>query len=539
MDHSLLIEVGDKPHMLATVLKFVGPWLSWGDWRNVEMLNKAINKWCQSEDAATSLFGLWQERTVSLHKIGKWLSRERNVGHFEFDFINPIPFMGRLFPFAGVSRDSLYRSILELSDLEEKVVRNALNEGSCVRIDSLPIRGDDQWLLIDCDFIIEKDEYCIPPYYFLERAVPKGLKIVVVNFGANSGFLSCVRKISKAVGRAAALGLEGLIIYYRGGLFTSKVSKSFISALQEKKDGEFESPLEILAVYHYDLDLLGRRNYFYRRDDFKSFSSNMMYGIRSGKLRNLKYVKTNTVELSELVKQYLPSWNLSYTCPNLQVLDLGQMTDCDFQPSFQWPDNVYGPHNCYVHMFDNYRGVKTNDSSLLGLCIAIIDECFVTYLIKGLFSSLRVLIYADLRYIMHHGPLQGFGRALSIGCPALRFLEIVNEFLCVDWPTDWHGLFKRLLVLIVICRDSDPIFDTAFFPEGCELRVLTIRLHDSDNNELSWLEKLLNIIDICLPKLVNLNIVWTFRLRTTLFATLRNYISQFRQKSVNLVFICD
>ncbi len=56
MDHSLLIQVGDKPHMLAKVLKFVGPWLSWGDWQNVEMLNKAINKWCQSEDATMSLF---------------------------------------------------------------------------------------------------------------------------------------------------------------------------------------------------------------------------------------------------------------------------------------------------------------------------------------------------------------------------------------------------------------------------------------------------------------------------------------------------
>ncbi len=69
MDHSLLIKVGDKPHMLVTVLKFVGPWLSWGDWQNVEMLNKAINKWCQSEDAAMSLFGLWQERTMSGHNL--------------------------------------------------------------------------------------------------------------------------------------------------------------------------------------------------------------------------------------------------------------------------------------------------------------------------------------------------------------------------------------------------------------------------------------------------------------------------------------
>ncbi len=341
------------------------------------------------------------------------------------------------------------------------------------------------------------------------------------------------------------MGLEGLIIYDTEGSFTSNVSKSFISALQEKKDGEFESPLEILSFYHHEVNISRRkRNYRmndcrqrnYRKNDCKSFSSDMTYGIGSGKLRNLKYVNIDFAELAEPVKEYLPSWNLPYTCPNLQVLELGRITVGDYPPSIQCPDNVYGPHNCCVYNLWKC-GLKTNNSRLLGLWIDSIDEYFVTDLANGLFSSLRVLMC--IASVTNYEK-QGFGRVLSIGCPALRFLEIDNRDLCADWPTDWHELFKRLLVLIVECNDmdEDPIFDTALFPEGCELRVLTIGLRKSARNALSWLETLLNIIDICLPKLVHLNVFWYLNERPQLATAVRdNYKSQFRQKSVNLVFI--
>ncbi len=474
---------------------------------------------------------------MSLREIGELLSTEKHVANFDLDFMNPIPFIGES-DLTIVSRESLCRSLLELSDLEEKVARNALNEGSCVRIDSLPIRGDDQWLLIDCDtsdFI----KHCIPPYYFLERAVPKGLKIVLVDVARCNSFPLRLRKVLKAVGRAVVLRLDGLIIYDEYGLLISIFLKSFISALQEQKDGEFESPLEVLSFNVLEEDEGGRK--YDILDISKYLCSKMIYGIGSGKLRNLKYVNIGFMELTELVKEYPRWWNLQYTCPNLQVLELWRNSDCDFPPSFQCPDNVYGPHNCCVHITDNGCGLRRNYSSLLGLWIIKIDEWFFADLAKGLFSSLRVLMCTDLWYMRYHKPLQGLGRALYIGCPALQFLQIINSQLCAVRPTDWHGLFKRLLVLIVICMHEDPIFDTALFPEGCELRVLTIVLRKSASNALlSWLETLLNSIDICLPKLLHLNVFWYYYKRQQLATAVRdNYISQFRQKSANLVFVCD
>ncbi len=180
-------------------------------------------------------------------------------------------------------------------------------------------------------------------------------------------------------------------------------------------------------------------------------------------------------------------------------------------------------------------------SSLTALWVNLTKKTFVNDLVKGRFSSLRVLIccYDRFHYEVRPKPQQGLARVLSIGCPALRFLQIENRHLCADCPADWHDLFKRLFVLIVEHYDQGPIFNVGLFPDGCELRVLTIEYLETDLDSLLWLETLLNIIDICLPKLVHLNFVWSLVEHASLALVWDNYKSQFRQKSVNLVSICN
>eukprot|EP01084_Bolivina_argentea_P302154 521498_1 len=117
-------QTGDKSEKLIQVLRYVGPWLAWQDWRKLEKLNKVIREWCHSEDAAISLFGLWQERSMSLHEVGRRL--EMSV-YNAFNFENIIPFLG----FTGTydvygdvleGTATLYRSLLQLSDLEKQIV---------------------------------------------------------------------------------------------------------------------------------------------------------------------------------------------------------------------------------------------------------------------------------------------------------------------------------------------------------------------------------------------------------------------------------
>ncbi len=327
-------KVGDKPHMLMKVLKLVGPWLTWADWRKLESLNKAIHKWCQSKDAAMSLFGLWQERTVSLCEIGKLL-KKNHLEVFELDFINPIPFVTswRRMALCRPSREYLYRSLLELSDLEEKIVENAVYEGSCcVKSDSLPIRGDDQWLPISCDPIDLKED-CIPPYYFLERAVPKGLKIVLVGLMPLHDYdyqWGCRVEILNAVGRAAALELDGLIIRDKFAVLTLDFLGPFVSALQEQKNGEFESPLEILLFHITDSDAWDSISF----QRYRHGLSNLRNQIFHSKLRNLKYLNMEYVNPVECTKDF-DLENLSYACPNLQVLELGRYSCHNFPPTFK------------------------------------------------------------------------------------------------------------------------------------------------------------------------------------------------------------
>ncbi len=277
MDPSIAI-VG---HMLK-VLEFIGPWLTWDGWRKLGKLNKATREWCYSEDAAISLFGLWQEHTESLVEINQYLwdmgSREMMSGWIDrkpdviFDNIKTPPFVGCFVHFFNGDVDNssvfaqrhsvsvglaLYRSSLELSDLEKEIAGNSMYEGSissCVRNDyddHLPMRGSDLWLLITST----RDSSSIPPYYYLKSAVPKGLKIVLDIVCWNG--LDWIGEMIEIIGRAAALELTGLVVYgaYRD---MTKILKLLVSALQEQEEG-FSSPLECLLlcpINEFDVDKL-------------------------------------------------------------------------------------------------------------------------------------------------------------------------------------------------------------------------------------------------------------------------------------------
>ncbi len=132
--------------------------------------------------------------------------------------------------------------------------------------------------------------------------------------------------------------------------------------------------------------------------------------------------------------------------------------------------------------------------------------------------------------------------ALAINCSALRFLEIDYSDL-YRWYTDWHELLQRLFVLILdvpFGEEQMPRpYPFRFFPEDCELRVLTMK-GGNGLELLLWLEELLSIIDVCLPKLLFLNIVFDEFYDGPLLvnAELRgNQKYAFNQKSVDLRFV--
>eukprot|EP01084_Bolivina_argentea_P126430 223866_1 len=176
--HAIMDPSVTKVNHMLEVLRLVGPWLTWQDWRKLEKLkNKAIREWCHSDGAAISLFELWQEHTESLVEIAHnlWDLKIRyaykQIPTFVGLFVNDSTDGGNVVRLDPTVEFALYRSSLELSDLEQKIAGNAIHEGSsCVKDDPLPMRGGDRWLHITISDPKWKDS--IPPYYFLKRAAP-------------------------------------------------------------------------------------------------------------------------------------------------------------------------------------------------------------------------------------------------------------------------------------------------------------------------------------------------------------------------------
>ncbi len=172
--------------------------------------------------------------------------------------------------------------------------------------------------------------------------------------------------------------------------------------------------------------------------------------------------------------------------------------------------------------------------------IGIFAELDIPLFLKtNLLPSLKVLIIRD--DVLDE---EAVG-ALATNCPALRFLRIYYSDL-YHWYATWNALLKRLFVLILdMCDGNKP--DTrslpiGCFPEGCKLRVLTVVGHDRSDFYL-WLDDLLGIIDVCLPKLCLLNVTFfTYKMENDLLSEQDerredNLKYQFNQKTVDLTFI--
>ncbi len=369
-------------------------------------------------------------------------------------------------------------------------------------------------------------------------AVPKGLKVVIARSYPVRGSLSGrMKRTCNAVGRAAALGLSGLMLHDHGQSTVIQVLDSFVCALEEKKEGEFESPMETLSIPIAGEGLKSNETIDMRlRDVLHSLGRQIVLG----KLPNLKY----------LAMGYMPSENdtngfslrkLPYVCPNLQVLELGCRSGLENPLKFQWLDNVCGLHNCL-----DFSGIgkcfpcRKAFPRVIGIHCdleSFDSKRFVSIMKNNLFPSLRVLLC--------EGPMwtKGVVGALAISCPALRFLQIDMSDLCANVHADWCDLLKRLFVLVMNCsKRPGTIFETDSCPECCELRVLTIVYKDlcKDwyHDLLLWLEELLNIIDIRLPKLASLNIIFVkaYHNSSTEVQRRGNLKMRFGQKSVDLRF---
>ncbi len=155
---------------------------------------------------------------------------------------------------------------------------------------------------------------------------------------------------------------------------------------------------------------------------------------------------------------------------------------------------------------------------------------------------LKTTSFSSLRMLICDSELKGndVAGALAINCPALRFLQIYYSDL-YRWYANWHELLKRLFVLILNmpCMRAMPgPYPFRFFPKDCELRVLTMK-GGNGSELLLGLEELLNIIDICLPKLFLLNVIFDRYYDGSLSEMprcRRNLEYHFRQKSIDLRF---
>ncbi len=529
-----------KSQRLIKVLRLVGPWLTtWQDWSKIEKLNKVIREWCHSEDAAIGLFGLWQECTMSLYEM----ATQNNFMEFlarDTYFENPIPFVG----YSGgignaIHVKALHRSLWQLSDLEKRIVENASCTGSCVRHDPLPIKGGetDQWLLIDCSDLEKTQENCIPPYYHLNFAVPKGLKIVLSDPDAYCFNDPSTRReeIYRTVGRAGALGLSRLIVYYDDPFVMVNVLESFVSTLHKQKAG-FVSLLEMLSFPYPE-------RYWFREKEhnkmFRGFLTSLRNQFALGKLRNLKYLNIGFVNRNE--NAGLDLRKVLYTCPNLQVLELGSCSNHEYYylQNIKLLDTIHGRHNSInFDSIDPFTAGKEQKAS----CLSEFDignnslkrKRAIEGIQRGLFSSLKVILCQNE---LEDEKLTG---ALASGCRDLRLLQIYySDFCCCN--ANWDELLKRLFVLIlkVHCKRNRPRpLQNCCFPEGCELRVLTV-YGDCCSNYLLWLEELMNIVDVCLPKLLLLNVLF-YEYDTDSLSEIAkprgNLEYHFRQKSIDLRF---
>ncbi len=236
-------------------------------------------------------------------------------------------------------------------------------------------------------------------------------------------------------------------------------------------------------------------------------------------------------------------------CPNLKVLELGEHFISTHLHGFpmprKWPDNVYSPHNCFIIKFFYYDPsiIKKDYSRVTGIHLSgnsRSSESFWTLLKNGWFPCLRVLICDLPSSTLFDLPPSALRMAssLSTNCPDLQFLQIDVLDLYVDCHADWHGLLKRLFVLIVHCFDLPRLIsETGLFPLGCELRVLTIAHSGPFRDIPLFLKELLRIKNMRLPKLEWLNVIMTPREHLPSESEwLDNLKRQFRQKSIVLSF---
>ncbi len=230
----------------------------------------------------------------------------------------------------------------------------------------------------------------------------------------------------------------------------------------------------------------------------------------------------------------------------MQVIELGCVYNGhQYQGSFQFPDNVYGVHNC-LELNTLYGFPEGKEfPNLTGIYATLFEECdrFFPFMKDGSFPSLKVLI-SDGRFLN-----EAMTTAIANSCPALRFLQIDASDLYVDCHGYLKGLLKRLFVLVVHCFRHKQIYDShlsildsGLFPADCELRALTIVFSGPFHNISVCLEKLLRNKNTCLPKLERLNLAM---LSQEDIASEMGWIDemkrQFRQKSVDFVvyFACD
>ncbi len=480
-------------HVITTperlLLKYVAPYLSWVDWVELSAVDLATRKWCDSKDASRSLWGLWDELSQKPHP-----------------YFSP--------EYAMDSRiDSRYTfSELHVQDWRLLAVEESLKGGEvcCGGFNCSLCRPTvaNNWLVIWAEDM--KDLSRVPPYFMLPLSVPKEVKLHIIGSGElNYRPPSSIRRgggcvvndraalhprLLPAVGKAAALGLKGLVLTCNENE-ASIVLNSFLSTLQTL-GCRGTSPLQTLSFS-------SQTNRWWAPEYLVDRLSRAI--VIDSRLPALRYLKFDLLEWVSVLQQ------VPIICRSLRVFEMGE--SFRYPSAFRWATLANGACDLItLRDMQPFCDCKTFPH-LLTLCVGF-NHNIIPAIKAGSFPVLRSFNYSPAYDTTSHEAQEeeisvypGLIRALAEGCPNLRCLCInapmrsMAELEAKGEP-ECQRLLKRLMKLGAISMIARLGVNLDInFPVGCELKELVIGdVMDTVRAE-SCLESLLEIQPTHLPHL--------------------------------------
>ncbi len=482
--------LGDK-HVISTperlLLNHVASYLSWADWECLSAVDLAMREWRDSKEASKSLWGLWDE-----------LSRK------------PHPYFSPRYDLDS-RMDSRYTfSELHVQEWRLLAVEESLKGGDacCGGLNCSLCRPTvaDNWLVIRAEDALDLSR--VPPYFMLPLAVPKELKLHFIGPGElnyypppGPGIHSVIhdhdtlnQRLLPAVGKAAALGLNGLVLTCNENQ-ASIVLNNFLSTLQTLGCGGI-SPLQTLSFSSQITRWTVPRCLVDR------LASAIVEHCRLPALRYLKF---------DLLEWVSSLHRVPIVCRSLRVFEMGELFR--YPSDFRWALSENGACNLMtLRDMQPFSECKILPH-LCTLCIGF-NYNIIPAIKAGLFPALRSFNYSPAFALTGHEAQEenisfypGLVHALAVGCRNLKCLCInapkrVMAELEEGGDPECQRLLKRLVKLGAVTMIARPGLHLDIkLPVGCELKELIIGDAMDWMTAQSCLESLLEIQPTHVPHL--------------------------------------